>query len=69
MRSHKTSLILISRLHTYRPVTVGGIRNETAAVFWPDDGVYNLFNAVHRVLRLDRLAIERDIVVNNAELF
>lgn len=38
-------------------------------MFWLDNDIYNLFNMMHRILQLNCLAIEKNIVINNAELF
>lgn len=65
MKSYKTSFLLISWLYTYCPITIGDIRDKIVIVLWPDNGIYNLFNLVHRVLRLNYLAIKRNVVMNH----
>lgn len=65
-RGYRTCLLLISRLNTYRLISVRGICDKVTTIFRPDNGIYYFFNSVHRVLKLDSLIIEQNIGMHHS---
>lgn len=69
MKNYKTCFLFISQLYKYCLKMNLGICNKIINVFELDNDIYHLFNTMHKILKIDNLIFERDIVMNNTEFF
>lgn len=69
MGSNKAHFILISSFYLDCPIPIRHIRDKVTIMFWLDDSIYDFFNIMHKILRLDCLTIERNIIMNHMKFF
>lgn len=69
MKNNKIDFIFIFKLYLDCLIAIKCIYNKVIAIFWPKNSIYDLINIMHRILRLNNLIIEQNIIINYTKFF